>query len=121
VLPPLFHKSNQAMKNRIARSITPQRVRASDSNIEVSARVFRSGFAAAGPKPWGRGRSIPLPPEPSGHAVELVPPASRSSIAETLVRSRWGRALLHCLALLRGRRNLRWHLAGIIRELWNRH
>jgi len=34
-----------------------------------------------------------------------------------LSRYSWGRMLLHLAVLMRRRRNFRWHLAGIRREL----
>jgi len=44
---------------------------------------------------------------------------SRSTITVSVARTRGGRALLHALCLARGR-NLRWHLGGIVRELFGR-
>ena len=42
---------------------------------------------------------------------------SNKNMTNRLSRHSWGRVLLHLAVLMRGRRNLRWHLAGIRREL----
>jgi flagella basal body P-ring formation protein FlgA len=45
---------------------------------------------------------------------------SRHAFTVSFARTRGGRALLHALCLARGR-NLRWHLGGIVRELFGPH
>src|SRR5689334_18768139 len=45
---------------------------------------------------------------------------SRSTFTVTVARTRGGRALLHALCLARGR-NVRWHVGGIVRELFGSH
>ena len=45
---------------------------------------------------------------------------TRHTITISVARTRGGRALLHALCLARGR-NLRWHVGGIVRELFGRH
>ena len=39
------------------------------------------------------------------------------NMTKRLSRYSWGRVLLHLAVLMRRRRNLRWHLAGMRREL----
>lgn len=42
---------------------------------------------------------------------------SNKAMTKRLSRYSWGRMLLHLAVLMRRRRNIRWHLAGIRREL----
>ncbi len=81
----------------------------------------------AGSIHWCRGgapdspRSQRVPPTLNlGRHLSTMTQPEHESVAQRLSRNRAGRVLLHIVVILRSRRNLRWHLRGLLRDLLGR-
>jgi hypothetical protein len=88
------------------------------STARVRAARFR--FTACQAQRNDHRRIVPVGELQSDHPGDPIKPPRRTRLVDSLVRSRGGRARLHLLTWLRTGRNFRWHMSGIMRELWKR-